>query len=79
MRDVRIETRHQIVNAPDRAFDLSLNGVETCAGVGGMDKRLKRDRGLLLNLLERGEIASRRVELVGSPSLLGAAPCQKTG
>jgi len=46
-RDVRIETRHQIVNAPDRAFDLSLNGVETRAGVGGAGKSLKRDRGLM--------------------------------
>ena len=47
------------------------------AGTGGADQRLERVGGLLLNLLERREIAERRVEAIdGRQPILGSAACR---
>src|SRR5262249_22471977 len=64
--NVRIKARHQIVDASDRLFNLSLNGIEIrmCTGVSGADKSLKRYSSLLLYLLKRRHIANSRAEPV---------------
>ena len=59
--------------------DLTLNRIKSSvrAGADGADKRLERNRSLLLNLLERREIPKHRVEAVeGGQTLLGCAPCR---
>src|SRR5207247_6716973 len=64
------------VDGPNRALGLVLNGIESGRRIGsrGAHKGLERVRSLLLNLLERRQIADYRVETVeGCESGLGRA------
>src|SRR5262249_54853065 len=81
-RNGRGKTGHTLVDLLERSGHLTANGVERGrrAGIGGAHQCLERSRRLLLNLLERRQIAQRGVELVeGGETFLGRTARHREG